>query len=203
MSPPESPPDDDATPDAPRGPLVARPAPEDGGAGLAVVLARPRIPTNTGNIARTCVATGTPLYLVRPFPFSLDESRLRRAGLDYWRHLALGVVDDTAALRAGGRLVFLSRKGRTNLYDFTFRDRDRLVFGPEDTGFAPEEIEGEESVYLPMFGAVRSLNLANSVAITLYQALAALGRPGGPGNPGDPGPTRRPRPDDGGIACES
>ena len=192
-----------STPDEPRGPLVARPAPEDGGAGLAVVLDRPRIPTNTGNIARTCVATGTPLYLVRPFPFSLEESRLRRAGLDYWRHLALGVVDDLAPLAAGGRLVYVSRKGRHNLYDFEFQDGDRLVFGPEDTGFSPDELEGRESVYLPMFGAVRSLNLANSVAITLYQGLASVGRPGGPGNPADPGPRREPRPDDGGISCAS
>lgn len=192
-----------STPDSPRGPLIARPAPPDGGEGLAVVLARPRIPTNTGNIARTCVATGTPLYLVRPFPFSLEESRLRRAGLDYWRHLALGVVDDTDALRQGGRLVYVSRKGRQDVYDFEFQARDRLVFGPEDTGFAPEELDGEVSVFLPMYGAVRSLNLANSVAITLFHALGTLGRPGGPGNPGDPGPPREPRPDDGGIACAS
>lgn len=183
-----------------RGPLVARPAPEDGGGGLAVVLYHPLIPNNTGNISRTCVATSTPLYLIRPFPFSLEESRLRRAGLDYWPHLALGVHDDLEKLRAGGRLVFVSRKGATALHDFEFRDGDRLVFGPEDTGFTPEEIAGEHSVFLPMYGRVRSLNLSNCVAVTLFHALDELGRPGGPGDPRDPGPAREVREDDGGIA---
>lgn len=194
---------EDSLPPAPvRGPLAARPAPADGGAGLAVALVRPLIPNNTGNVARTCVATGTPLYLVRPFPFSLEESRLRRAGLDYWPHLALGLLDDLGPLEVGGgRLVFLSRKGETSLYEFAFQDRDRLVFGPEDKGFEPGMLSGRTSVYVPMVGRVRSLNLSNAVAITLFHALATLGRPGGPGNPGDPGPPRIPRDDDGGMAA--
>lgn len=187
----------------PRGPYQSRPAPPDGGAGLSVVLVRPLIPNNTGNIARTCVATGTPLYLVRPFPFELTESRLRRAGLDYWKHLSLGVLDSLEDFEEPGRRVYISRKGEQSLYDFSFQEGDRLLFGPEDKGFRPDELEGHESVYLPMFGAVRSLNLSNSVAITLYHALAHMGRPGGPGNPEDPGSRRQAQPDDGGIACGS
>lgn len=187
----------------PKGPLTAEAAPEDGGRGLAVVLFRPRIPNNTGNVARTCVATSTPLYLVRPFPFSLDESRLRRAGLDYWPSLRLGLVDGLAPLERGGRVVPISRRGATSLERFEFRPTDRLLFGPEDTGLPPEELEGRASVFIPMYGRVRSLNLSNSVAITLFTALASLGRPGGPGDPEDPGPAREPLPDDGGIAAMS
>jgi tRNA (cytidine/uridine-2'-O-)-methyltransferase len=187
----------------PVGPLVAQQAPPGGGGGIAVVLYHPLIPNNTGNISRTCVATGTPLYLIRPFPFSLEESRLRRAGLDYWPHLHLGIHEDLTSLEAGGRLVFVSRKGATNLHDFVFSEGDRLVFGPEDKGFSPEMLVGQESVYLPMYGRVRSLNLSNCVAVALFHALAVLGRPGGPGDPENPGPARQPKPDDGGIAGDA
>lgn len=169
-----------------RGPHVAAEAPPDGGGGLAVVLFRPLIPTNTGNIARTCVATNTPLYLVRPFAFSLDESRLRRAGLDYWHDLRLGLLDDLAPLAGGGRVVAVSRRGTTSMPDFEFLPTDRLLFGPEDVGLPDEVLDAHPSVSIPMSGRVRSLNLANSVAITLFTALDRLGRPGGPGDPTAP-----------------
>lgn len=189
--------------DAPHsGPFSARPAPADGGPGLAVVLWRPLIPNNTGNAARTCVATGTPLYLIRPFPFRLEESRLKRAGLDYWPHLSLGVLDDLTPLKASGRLVPITRRGLTSFHDFEFRDGDKLLFGPEDKGLSPELQEAGPSVFVPMFGRVRSLNLSNVVSMVLYQALHRVGRPGGPGNPADPGPTREHREDDRGIRTQ-
>ncbi len=183
------------------GPYAARTAPGDGGGGVAVVLYRPLIPQNTGSVARTCVATGTPLYLVRPFPFSLDETRLKRAGLDYWQHLSLGVVDDLEALSRGGRLVMVSRKGDHAYHEFAYRPTDRLVFGSEDKGLPEALLADATSIFVPMCGSVRSLNLSNVATMVLYRALEALGRPGGPGNPDDPGPARQARPDDRGIAA--
>jgi tRNA (cytidine/uridine-2'-O-)-methyltransferase len=149
-----------------------------------VVLVHPEIHYNTGNVARTCAVTGTPLHLVEPLGFSLEDRYLRRAGLDYWPFVDLTVHPDLPRfLRAvGGRpLAFLSARGRLRYTEIPFRQDLVLVFGRESTGLPEELLEGEERVYrVPMrpIPAARSLNLANTVALVLYEGLRQLGFPG-------------------------
>ena len=150
---------------------------------LNIVLLEPEIPANTGNIGRSCVATGSRLHLIRPLGFSLEEKQLRRAGLDYWKDLDLAVYDsleDFREKKPGARLFFLTTKARRCYTEAEFRDEDFLVFGRESAGI-PEEIltEHEEScLRIPMVADNRSLNLSNSAAIVLYEALRQLGFPG-------------------------
>lgn len=152
-----------------------------------VVLVQPEIPPNTGNVARLCAATGSPLHLVGKLGFRTDEHAVRRAGLDYW-HLvnvqyAADLSEAEARVRAaaprGGepRLWLFSGRADRSYLDARFRPGDALVFGKESTGL-PDELLRERSEYvlgIPMLGAVRSLNLANSVAIALYEALRQTG----------------------------
>ena len=146
---------------------------------MNIVLLEPEIPANTGNIGRTCVATGSRLHLIRPLGFSLDEKHLRRAGLDYWPDLDVQVYDsftDFIEKNPGARLVMASTKGRRVYSDYPFRDGDYIVFGRESAGI-PEEIliqYPEDTVRIPMIGDTRSLNLSNSVAIVLYEALRQM-----------------------------
>ena len=150
---------------------------------LNLVLLEPEIPANTGNIGRSCVATGSRLHLIRPLGFSLEEKQLRRAGLDYWKDLDLSVYDsfeDFLSQNPGARLFFLTTKAYRCYTEAAFRDGDYLVFGKESAGI-PEEIltEHEEScLRIPMIPDNRSLNLSNSAAIVLYEALRQLGFPG-------------------------
>ena len=150
---------------------------------MNVVLLEPEIPENTGNIGRTCVATGTRLHLIEPLGFRLDERHLRRAGLDYWKDLDVRVYENFAAFckeNPGARLVPASTKGRVNYSDFSFRPDDYLLFGKESAGL-PEELllrHPEETVRIPMLPEIRSLNLSNSVAVVLYEALRQQGFPG-------------------------
>lgn len=147
---------------------------------MNIVLLEPEIPANTGNIGRTCVATGSRLHLIRPLGFSLDEKHLRRAGLDYWPDLDVTVYENFADFlekNAGARLVMASTKGRRVYSDYRFRDGDCIVFGRESAGI-PEELliqYPEDTVRIPMIGDTRSLNLSNSVAIVLYEALRQQG----------------------------
>ena len=143
---------------------------------MNIVLLEPEIPANTGNIGRTCVATGTALHLIRPLGFLLREKELKRAGMDYWHLIDLHLYDDWQDFlqkNPGARLVMASTKGRIIYSDFQHNADDYLVFGKESAGI-PEEILKEHpdtTVRIPMLSDIRSLNLSNSAAIVLYEAL--------------------------------
>ncbi|NLF19481.1 MAG: tRNA (cytidine(34)-2'-O)-methyltransferase [Lentisphaerae bacterium] len=142
-----------------------------------VVLVAPEIPQNTGTIGRLCVCTETPLHLIEPLGFSLDEAHLRRAGLDYWRYLDVTVHPTWEAFLERARpgpLRFCSTKGARSLYEVRFDEGDWLVFGNETSGLPPGFYERyrEALLTIPMPGRhARSHNLANAVSIVLYEAL--------------------------------
>ncbi|HEX4131503.1 MAG TPA: tRNA (cytidine(34)-2'-O)-methyltransferase [Pirellulales bacterium] len=149
---------------------------------LHIVLHQPEIAANTGNIGRTCVALGAKLWLVRPLGFRVDDYYLRRAGLDYWEHLAWQAVDDWPALLAeltgarDGRApqpYFFSKSAQRLYTDVRFAPGDVLVFGSESAGLPPSIMAeaGDYLLRLPLLGPVRSLNLSNAVAIAAYEAL--------------------------------
>jgi len=146
---------------------------------LNVVLLEPEIPQNTGNIGRTCVATGTRLHLIEPLGFQLNEKQLRRAGMDYWKDLDVTVYidwQDFMEKNPGARLIMATTKGLQVYSDFEYRENDYLVFGKESAGL-PEELlleHRETAVRIPMNSEIRSLNLSNSVAIMVYEALRQL-----------------------------
>lgn len=141
-----------------------------------IVLVEPEIPQNAGNIARTCAATGTHLHMIRPLGFEVTDKYLKRAGLDYWHLVEICYYDSFDELKAkyqDARFFFFTTKGRHRHSDVTFQDGDFLVFGKETKGL-PEELlmQHEEScLRIPMFSEARSLNLSNSVAVALYEAL--------------------------------
>lgn len=143
---------------------------------MNIVLYQPQIPPNTGNVARLCVGTRSPLHLIRPLGFDTDDATLRRAGLDYWKYLSLSYHDDWAAFRAAqprARLHFYSKKAERPYTFAEYREDDFLVFGCETKGL-PEDLlkENWDSAWqIPMWGETRSLNLATSVGIVLYEAL--------------------------------
>lgn len=141
-----------------------------------IALVEPEIPANTGNIARTCAATGTPLHLVRPLGFSTDDKTLKRAGLDYWHSVDVRYYDSFGELREaleGHRFFFATTKARRLYSEFAYNDGDVFVFGKETKGLPPEIIEAnrETCIRMPMTDAVRSLNLSNSAAIVLFEGL--------------------------------
>lgn len=151
---------------------------------LHIVLYEPEIPPNTGNIMRLCANTGARLHLIEPLAFSLDERRLRRAGLDY-RDLADVRVhrdwQDFQAQAGEGRLWAFSRHAHHAHTEPAYRDGDFLLFGPETRGLPPELLEQlppERRLRIPMLAERRSLNLANAAAIGLYEAWRQLGFPG-------------------------
>ncbi len=156
----------------PQGPkLRARPLADP----FHVVLVEPEIPPNTGAVARTCAATRSPLHLVGPLGFRIDEQAVRRAGLDYWhlvelrRHESFEVFEQS---HAGARIHFFSAGASRSYLDAGFAPGDALVFGRESVGLPPALLAGREHVWaIPTLGAVRSLNLSNAVAIVLYEAL--------------------------------
>lgn len=142
-----------------------------------VVLIEPEIPPNTGNIGRLCLATGAHLHLVKPLGFSLDDRALRRAGLDYWHEVQVTLWDSFDQLRAAqspdARYFYLTTKSRRAYWDERFSDGDFLVFGRETKGL-PEPLlaaNPERSLTIPMSGSTRSLNLATSVGIVLFEAV--------------------------------
>jgi tRNA (cytidine/uridine-2'-O-)-methyltransferase len=148
-----------------------------------VVLVNPLIPPNTGNIARTCAATGTGLHLVGPLGFELSDRYLKRAGLDYWPYVDLQVHpqwDDFAAYQAqrGGRRLGFSTSGELNYIEFKFLENDWLLFGSETEGLSEEVLAScHQTLYIPMQEpGVRSLNLSVSAAIGLFEALRQLGQ---------------------------
>jgi tRNA (cytidine/uridine-2'-O-)-methyltransferase len=147
-----------------------------------VVLVNPLIPPNTGNIARTCAATGTELHLVGPLGFEISDRYLKRAGLDYWPYVKLNYHESLEAFQnqhqqRGGRLLGFSVRGNSNYAQFQFQADDWLVFGSETTGLPATVISAcDATLYIPMTQPhVRSLNLSVSVAVSLFEARRQLG----------------------------
>lgn len=143
---------------------------------MQVVLYQPQIPPNTGNISRLCVGTNTPLHLIRPLGFSIDDRYLRRAGLDYWKDAQITCHDSLEALYAqapSSRFLYFTTKSTKPYTQIQFQETDYLVFGPETSGL-PASILGpnqDRAYTIPMFGPIRSLNLSTAVGIVLYEAL--------------------------------
>ena len=141
-----------------------------------IVLVEPEIPQNAGNIARTCAATGTRLHMIRPLGFEVSDKYLKRAGLDYWHLVEICYYDSFEELQEkypNGKFYFFTTKGRSRHSDARFQDGDFLVFGKETRGL-PEELllkNPDTCLRIPMYGEARSLNLSNSVAVALYEAL--------------------------------
>ena len=150
---------------------------------LNIVLVEPEIPQNTGNIARTCAATGSRLHLVKPLGFSVEDKYLKRAGLDYWHLVDITYYesfDEFLNITEGKKLYFLSTKGIKNHTELLYEDESFLVFGKETAGLPAKIIEQnkETTLRVPMINEARSLNLSNSVAIVVYEALRQIGFPG-------------------------
>ena len=147
---------------------------------MNIVLHQPEIPGNTGNIGRTCVATGTALHLIEPLGFCLDEKSLKRAGMDYWPLLSVRRYTNFQEFQScnpGVKIWMATTKARRIYSEVSYGPDDFIMFGKESAGI-PEEIlvEHEEScIRIPMLPAIRSLNLSNSVAIVLYEALRQNG----------------------------
>ena len=147
---------------------------------MNIVLHQPEIPANTGNIGRTCVATGAKLHLIEPMGFRITQKEVKRAGLDYWDKLDVTVYDsypDFLEKNPNAKIYFATTKAKHTYADVSFEEDAYIMFGKESAGI-PEEIlveHPEECIRIPMFGEIRSLNLSNSVAIVLYEALRQNG----------------------------
>jgi len=151
-----------------------------------VVLVEPLIPENTGNISRTCVGTESELHLVQPMGFELSEKRVRRAGLDYWPDLAWQLHEnydewrkraEESAKLSGAKVFYVETSGDKSLYEVEFKQGDWLVFGKETSGLTesqmrgPDAVRNSEVIYIPMPGNVRSFNLSNAVAVSVFETL--------------------------------
>lgn len=151
--------------------------------GYNIVLIEPEIPTNTGNIGRLSLASGSTLHLVKPFGFELDDKRVKRAGLDYWKHISLKIyenVEEFFELNKDKKMAFFSSHGDKEYWDIDFTDELFLVFGKESAGLSSEIIEkNQESVYkIPIYSEhIRSLNLANAVSVVVYEGIRSLKSP--------------------------
>ncbi|TYA58250.1 tRNA (cytidine(34)-2'-O)-methyltransferase [Formosa maritima] len=147
---------------------------------LNIVLIEPEIPNNTGNIGRLALASGSNLHLVKPFGFEISDSRLKRAGLDYWQHLNLHYyenIDDFFKKNKDANMVFLSSHGTKNHWDIKFENEMFLVFGKESIGLPKSMIDNnlDNLFKIPLYNNhVRSLNLANAVSIVVYEGLRQL-----------------------------
>lgn len=148
-----------------------------------IVMVEPEIPQNTGNVARTCSVTGSSLHLIRPLGFSVDDKHLKRAGLDYWHTLDISYFDSLDQLQAlypDARFFYASTHAQNRYTDTAFRDGDFLVFGKETAGLPKDLLakNADHAIRIPMGAHQRSLNLSNSVAIVLYEALRQNAFPG-------------------------
>ena len=145
--------------------------------GFNIVLIEPEIPMNTGNIGRLSLASGSVLHLVKPFGFEIDDSRLKRAGLDYWKHISIKIyegVDEFFSVNHDKNMVYLSSSGEKNYTSIDYKDDMFLIFGKESVGLPQNMIaENSSKVYkIPIYSThVRSLNLANAVSIVVYDGL--------------------------------
>jgi len=145
---------------------------------LNVVLYEPEIPQNTGNIARLCACTGSPLYLVGKLGFALTDKYTKRAGMDYWKSVDLHRVESMQELYSqfpDGRFFYLTTKSKKKYTDIEFKDGDFIVFGPESRGLPQEYVTQETAITIPMKEGQRSLNLSNSVAIVAYEIIRQIG----------------------------
>lgn len=146
---------------------------------INVVLYQPQIPSNTGNIARTCAGTDTNLHLIRPLGFSTDDKMLKRAGLDYWEFVNIvyyDSLDDFYEKNAGSEFFYITKFGQKPYSSFDYSDSSKdyyFIFGRETTGLPKDVIENnkETSLRIPMNENIRSLNLSNTAAILIYEAL--------------------------------
>ena len=152
---------------------------------MHVVLLEPEIPPNTGNVARLCAATKSPLHLIEPFGFQLDDRQLKRAGMDYWQHVEWhrwkNWSDFAASVPTDSRLWFVESNGPKLYTDAEFKSNDYLIFGRETAGLPRALLEQnrEQWLRIPMFNpAARSLNLSNCVALVLFEALRQQNFPG-------------------------
>ncbi len=148
-----------------------------------IALVYPQTPNNTGNIGRLCVATNSTLHLIKPLGFELTEKKLRRAGLDYWQHLkyiCYESLEDFFQKNSKGNFLFFSSHSKTVYWDHQYKENDFLVFGREEDGL-PEDLlknQVKNTLSIPIYSEkVRSLNLANSVSIVLYEAIRQTGQP--------------------------
>lgn len=148
---------------------------------LNVVLLEPEIPQNTGNISRTCAATGSSLHMIKPFGFELSDKHLKRAGLDYWQYLDVHYYENFEEFlkknENKGNFYYMSTKGKIVYSNANFQDGDYLIFGKESHGLPEPLLEKnyDKTLRIPMLGNLRSLNLSNSVALTVYEALRQNG----------------------------
>ena len=147
---------------------------------MHIVLHEPEIPANTGNIGRTCVATGTSLHIIEPMGFRLDEKSIKRSGMDYWKDLDLTTYinyEDFLKKNPGARIWYATTKAEKVYTEADFKEDDFIMFGKESAGI-PEEILVDNKdfcIRIPMKAKIRSLNLSNSAAIVLYEALRQQG----------------------------
>ncbi len=149
---------------------------------LNIVLVEPQIPQNTGNIARTCAATGARLHIVKPMGFEVDDKKLKRAGLDYWYLLDITYyenINDFFEKNPDGEFFYFTTKGKNIYSDVKYPDNAYIVFGREDAGLDEALLHDnpDRCVRLPMIGEARSLNLSNTVAIGTYEVLRQWGYP--------------------------
>ena len=147
---------------------------------MNIVLFEPEIPYNTGNIGRSCVLTNTKLHLIKPLGFSIDEKEVRRAGLDYWHLVDLTVwesFEDFVKGNPNGNFYFATTKCKNRYSDVKYEENDFIIFGPESRGLPKEILEKytDRCITIPMIPMGRSLNLSNSAAIILYEALRQTG----------------------------
>lgn len=147
---------------------------------MNIVLHEPEIPENTGNIGRTCVATDSVLHLIKPLGFVIDDKHLKRAGLDYWPKLKYFVYEsyeDFLAKNPNAKIFYATTKAKRCYSDVSFGPDDFIMFGKESAGIPEEILVDNEStcIRIPMWGDIRSLNLGNSVAVILYEALRQNG----------------------------
>ncbi|MGD8192843.1 tRNA (uridine(34)/cytosine(34)/5-carboxymethylaminomethyluridine(34)-2'-O)-methyltransferase TrmL [Brevibacillus ginsengisoli] len=151
---------------------------------LHIVLHEPLIPANTGNIARTCAATGTHLHLIHPLGFSTEDRYLKRAGLDYWHAVTIHHYEDFDHFARmndnGGRFYFVETSGSKLYSEVSFQDGDYIILGKETSGLPEEILERypKQNIRIPMGGATRSINLSNCAAIVVYEGLRQIGFPG-------------------------
>ena len=151
--------------------------------GFNIVLIEPEIPMNTGNIGRLSLASGSVLHLVKPFGFELDDSRLKRAGLDYWKHISVKIyedIDEFFSINNDKNMVYLSSSGEKNYCSIDYKDDMFLIFGKESVGLPKNIIaENSDKLYkIPIYSDhVRSLNLANAVSIVVYDGLRNIKKP--------------------------
>jgi tRNA (cytidine/uridine-2'-O-)-methyltransferase len=146
---------------------------------MNIVLYQPQIPPNTGTIARLCAATMTPLHLIEPLGFSIDDKHLKRAGLDYWKHVDVSVWKGWEAFLGAvrpSRLIMTSARNGISYDEFIYRAGDTIVLGPETQGLPARILaDAVHLVRIPIWGSVRSLNLSNAASILLYEAYRQTG----------------------------